>query len=108
MNGRARKLEADRHRDETGAHDAVISREIFRAIGREDGHPLPACQAARAKRAGDAVCHGVEPAIADLARELAAEIDDRDLAEITIAPDEVAEVGEARHGCALRCARDTH
>jgi hypothetical protein len=97
MNGRARKLEADRHRDETGAHDAVIGGEIFRAIGGEDGHSLPARKAARGKRAGDAVSHAVELAVADLARELAAEIDDRDLVEIAIARDEIAEVGERGH-----------
>src|SRR5215467_4046346 len=108
MNGRAGKLEADRHRDKTGAHDAVIGRQILRAIGGEDGHPLPARKAARAKRAGDAVAHGVERGIADLARALAAAIDDSDLVEIAIARDEIAEIGEARHGCALRCARDTH
>src|SRR5215831_13608699 len=68
----------------------------------------PARQAARAKRAGDAVGHGVELGIADLARELAVEIDDRDLVEIAVAPDEIAEIGEARHGSVLRGARDTH
>src|SRR5262249_1005963 len=108
MNGRAGKFEADRHRDETGAHDAVIDREILRAIGGEDGHSFPARDAARAKRAGDAVGHGVELAMPDRARSLAAEIDDRDLVEIAIASDEIAEVGEGRHGSALRCARDTH
>src|SRR2546430_4088887 len=97
MNGRARKLEADRHRDETGAHDAVIGGEIFRAIGGEDGHSLPARKATRGKRAGDVVSHGVELAVADLAREPAAEIDDRDLVEIAIARDEIAEVGERGH-----------
>src|SRR5262249_13738273 len=108
MNSRTGKLETDRHRDETSAHDAVIGREIFRAVGGEDGHPFSARQAARAKRAGDAACHGVELGMADLARELAAEIDDGDLVEIMVAPDEVAEIGEARHDAALRCARDTH
>src|SRR6516225_6373000 len=53
---------------------------------------------ARGKRAGDAVRHGVELGIADLARELAAEVDDRDLVEIAIAADEVPEVGERGHG----------
>src|SRR6516162_6046727 len=98
MNGRARKLEIDRHRDETGAHDAVIGREIFRAVGGDDGYSIPARKSARGKRAGDAVRHGVELDIADLARELAAEVDDRDLVEIAIAADEVPEVGERGHG----------
>src|SRR4029450_11767221 len=101
MNGRAGKLETDRDRDEAGTHDAVIGGEIFRAIGGEDGHSFSARQAARVKRAGDAGCHGVELGIADLARELAAEIDDRDLVEIAVAPDEIAEIGEARTGSAL-------
>ncbi len=94
MNGRARKLEAHRHCDETGAHDAVIGGEIFGAIGGEDGHAIAARQPTPAKRAGNAVRHGIELAIAELARELTTEIDDRDFAEIAIAPDEITEVGE--------------
>src|SRR5262249_20882266 len=43
-----------------------------------------------------------------LARELAAEIDDRDLVEIAVALDEIAEIGEARHGSVPRGARDAH
>ena len=80
MDGLARELEVHRHRDQARAHDAVIGREIFGAIGGEDGDAIAACKAALRQRAGDAVRHGVEPGIAELARHLlAAEIDDRDL-----------------------------
>jgi len=45
-------------------------------------------QAALDQRAGDAVRHGVELREAELAwRLLAAEIDDRDFAEVAVAPD---------------------
>ena len=81
MNGLARKLEIHRHGDQAGAHDAVIGREIFGAIGGEDGDAIAARKAALCQRPGDAVRHGVEPGIAELARDLlAAEIDDRGLA----------------------------
>jgi hypothetical protein len=83
--------------DQTGAHDAVIGGEIFGAIGGEDGHAIAAREAAPTKRAGDAIRYSVEVGIADLARDLAVEIDDRNLAEIAIAPDEITEVYEARH-----------
>src|SRR5262245_11718481 len=97
MNGRAWKLKAYRHGDETGAHGAVIGREIFGAIGGEDGNAIAARKTSRHERPGDPVGHGVELAIAHLARDPAAEIDDRDLAEIPIAPNESAEVDEVGH-----------
>src|SRR6202035_891604 len=80
------------------AHDAAIGREKFRAVGGEDRGPLAALEAARQQSARDAVRHGVELAVAELARRrLAAEIDDRGLGEIARAVDQVAEVGEAGH-----------
>ena len=48
MNGLARKFEIHRHRNEAGAHDAVIGREIFGAVGGEDRDPVAALQAALA------------------------------------------------------------
>ena len=98
IDGLARKLEVHRHRDQARAHDAEIGREILGAIGGEDGDAIAAREPARGERARDAVRHGVELGIAEFARRLlAAEIDDRDLAGIAIAADEVAEVGEGGH-----------
>src|SRR4029077_18884262 len=97
MNGRARKLEALRHGDEARPHDAVISSKKFGAFGGENGHAISAPEPARAKRAGDAVRHGVELAVADLARDPAGEVDDRNLAQIAIARNEIAKVGERGH-----------
>ena len=98
MDGLARELEIDRHGDEAGPHDAEIGREIFGAIGRQDRDPLAAREAAGEQGAGDAVRHRVERAIAELARGLlAAEIDERDLVEIAVAVDQVAEVLELEH-----------
>ena len=98
INRWARKLEADRNRDEAGAHDPVVGREIFGAVGGEDGNAIPACEPTSTKRAGDAVRHRVKAGVADLANTLAAEVDDRHLVEILIATNEVTEIGEARHG----------
>ena len=54
------------------------------------------------QRAGHAVRHGVELRIAEFARRsFAAEVDDRGLAEIAVAADQVAEIGEAGH--AISC-----
>ncbi len=50
------------------------------------------------ERPGDADRHGIELEVGVLGRHLlAAEIDDRDLGEIAIAPDQVAEILELRH-----------
>ncbi len=98
MNRVAGKLEADRHRDQAGAHDAVIGRDIFGGIGGEDSDPISAREPTPAERAGDAVRHGVEARVADLARERAAKIDDRHFVKILVARDEVAEIGKTRHG----------
>ena len=62
MDGLARKLEVHRHRDEAGAHDAVIGGDVFGAIGRQDGDAVAAREAARGERTRDAIRHPVEPA----------------------------------------------
>ena len=101
MNRLAREFEIYRHRDEARAHDAVISRDIFGAVGGEHRDPVAALQPALGERAGDAVRHDVELREREIPRALlAAEIDDRDLVQIAIAPDEIAEVGEAATDCA--------
>ena len=98
MDRLARKLEVHRHRDQAGAHDAVIGGEIFGAVGREDGDAVAARQAALGQRTRDAVRHPVELGIAELARSLfAAEVDDGDLVEVAIAADQVAKIGEVGH-----------
>src|ERR1700761_7766229 len=104
MNGRARKLEAHRHGDKARPHDAVISSEKFGAIGGENGNAISAPQPARAERAGDAVRHGIELAVADLARDPAGEVDDRNLAQIAIARNKIAKVGERGHTDTLSIA----
>jgi len=45
MDRLARKLEIHRDADQTSPHDAVIGREKFHTIGRENGHPVAACHA---------------------------------------------------------------
>ncbi len=60
MNGVAREFEIHRHRDEAGAHDAVIGGDIFGAVGGEQRDPVAALQAAFDQRPRDAVRHGVE------------------------------------------------
>src|SRR5262249_30915146 len=83
MDRRTRELEIDRDRDEAGAHDSVIGREIFGAIGGKDRDPLAPRETALGERAANAVRHGVDRGIAELARAaLAAEIDDRGLGEV--------------------------
>src|SRR6185295_8635860 len=87
------------HRNQARAHGAEIGGEVIGAIGREDGNAVAMCEAAPDQRAGDAVRHGVEPRVAELARDLlATEIDDCDLAQVAVASDEIAEVGEVGHG----------
>jgi len=94
----ARELEAHRNRDEAGAHDAVVGGDKLRAIGGENADAIPAREAARRERARDAISHVVDLAKGEFARNLlAAEIDDRNLAEIAIARNEVAEIGEGWH-----------
>ena len=57
--------------------------------------PVAARKPALGERARHAVRHGIDPAIAELARNLfAAEIDDRDLVQIAIAANKVTEIGE--------------
>ena len=57
MDGRARKLEIHRHRDEAGAHDAEIGGEVFRAVGGQDGDAVAAREAALGERARHAIRH---------------------------------------------------
>ncbi len=93
-----RELEVHRHRDEAGAHDAVIRRKIFGAVGGQDGDAVAALEPACGERARDAVRHGVELRVGEFTRALlAAEIDDRDLRQIAITLDEFAEIPEIRH-----------
>ncbi len=99
MNGLARKLEIHRHRDQTRPHDAEIGGEIFGAIGGQYRDALAAREAARQQGARDAVRRLVERPVAEFARSLpAAEVDDRDLVEVAVAADQVAEVLEMSHG----------
>ena len=59
---------------------------------------VAALQAALGERAGDAVRHSIELRESKIPWTLfAAEIDDRDLGEIAIAPNQVTEVFEIRH-----------
>ena len=93
MDGRARKLEIRRHRDQAGAHDAVIGRKIFGAIGGQYRDAIAAPQSALAERARDAVRHVVDLLERELSRAaFAAEIDDGDLGKIAVAGEEIAEI----------------
>src|SRR5262249_6152122 len=68
------------------------------AIGREDRDTLATLKASFEQRPRDAIRHRIDLRIGELARPwLTAEIDDRDLAEITVANDQIAEIGETRH-----------
>ena len=99
MDGVAGEFEIHRHRNQARAHDAEIGGEVLGAIGREDGNAIATYEAALDQRAGDSVRHGVEPRVAELARDLlATEIDDGDLAQVAVASDEIAEVSEVGHG----------
>ena len=92
------KFEIDRHRDQAGAHDAEIGGEIFGAVGRKDGDAVAALEAAsRCSARATPFAMRVERGIAELARlVLAAEIDDRDLRQIAVAADQMAEIRETR------------
>ena len=81
---RRREFEIDRHGNEAGAHDAVDSREVLEAIGREDGNAVAARQAAACERACDRIGLRFEIAVAEAARLTRAKIDDRDLVGIAI------------------------
>src|SRR5262245_37169081 len=98
MNGLARKFEIHRHRDQAGAHDAEVSGNELRAIGRENADAVAAREAAPGQSTRDPVRHVVDLAEREFPRRLlATEIDDRDLVEIAVASDQVAEVGKAGH-----------
>ena len=99
FDGRGGKPVIDGHRDEARTHDAVIGREIFGAVGREDGDALAARKSARPEAAGDAHRHAIEVGIGETAlARFAAEVDDGELALVAVAADEIAEIGErGRH-----------
>ena len=98
MNRLPRKFEIHRHRNQVGAHDAVVGREIFGPVCRQDGDTFATREASARQRARHAIGHGIEPGIVEFARCLfAAEIDDRDLVQIAVTADEVAEIAESRH-----------
>ena len=93
-----RELEIDRHRDEAGAHDAVVGAKVLGAIDRQDRDAVAAREAALGQRARHAARHRVERGVGELARgRLAAEIDDRDAVGIEVATNEITEVVEAGH-----------
>ncbi len=97
MDGLARETIVHRHRDKAGAHDAEIGRDKFGAVGREDGNPVAARKPASGQRAGDGHRHAVELGIGVFDRRLlAAQIDDRDLGEVGVVADQIAEILEAR------------
>ena len=97
VNGVAREFEIHRHRDQAGAHDAVIGRDIFGAIGGEQCDAVAALQTAPQQRAGDRVGGGVELCKGKFPRAvLATKVDDRELCKIAIARDQVAEISEFR------------
>src|ERR1700728_2064027 len=98
MNGLAREFEIDRHCNKAAAHDAVIGRDVFGAVGGQDRDAVAALQAALGEGAGNAVRHRIELRERELPWSLlAAEIDDRDLGEVAITPDQIAEIGEGGH-----------
>src|SRR5580700_1420862 len=98
MDGVAREFEIHRHGDEACTHDAVIGCDIFGAVGGQQRDPVAALQAALGERAGDAVRFCVELRESELSWPLfVAEIDDRYFCKIAITPDQIAEIGKARH-----------
>jgi hypothetical protein len=96
--GRGREPMIDRHGNEAGAHDAVICRDEFRAVGGKDRDPVAAGKPAASERAGDAVRHAVEIRKRKAAlAAFAAKIDYGELFGIAVAPDEIAEIAESGH-----------
>ena len=104
IDGLARELEVDRHRDQAGAHDAEVGGEIFRAVGGKDGDAVAARQSARRQRAGDAVGHRVDLRVGESRgsssppRSMMAI-----LLEVAVAADQIAEIGEMRIGPITLC-----
>ena len=104
MNCLLRKLEIHRHRDQARAHDPTIGREIFRAIGGEDRHAIPAREPALCQRARNSVRHRVELRVAELPwRRFATEIDDREFRQIAVTANEIAEIGGGGHTFSVSC-----
>src|SRR5262249_23784414 len=65
----------------------------------EDCDPLAALKPALEQRARDRARHRTDLRIGEFARRLlTAKIDDRDLVEVAVAHDDIAKIGEARHG----------
>ena len=107
--GRTRKLEIHRHRDKARAHRPETRGEVLRAVGGKDRDPIAAPKGAPAQRPRDRLGHLVEPRISEFARYLlAAEVDDRHLAEIAVAADQVPEIGAAVHAAHLWLTRAAH
>src|SRR4029079_2316851 len=91
VDGRIWKPVVNRYRDETCAHDAEIGGDVFGAVGRQNGDAIPTLETAFGQRAGDPNRHGVEFEKRVLGRHLfAAEVDDCDLGEVAVAPDQIA------------------
>src|SRR5262249_62018738 len=98
MNGGARKLEAHRHSDKTGAHNTEISRNEFHAIGGENGNSISAHEPPSRQRTRDGIGHGIEVRIGEFTRALfAGEIDNCHFVRIKIAANEIAEIVETCH-----------
>ena len=98
MDGLLRKPVVHRHGDEARAHDAEIGGDEFGAVGRQDGDAVAARKAALGERARHALGHGVERGVGVFGRRvLAAEVDDRELGDVALAIDQVAEIFELSH-----------
>ena len=97
----ARQLEAHRHRDHARAHGAEIGREVFGAIGGEDGDAVAAPISTRHQAARHRPRRPVDLAVGPLARRRRlGEIDDGDLLGIGGPVEQVAEiVGSRDHAC---------
>ncbi len=94
----ARQLEAHRHRDHARAHDAEIGREVFRAIGGEDGDAVAAPMSARHQAARHRPRRPVDLAVGPLARRRRlGEIDEGDLLGVGGPVEQVAEIVACAH-----------
>ena len=99
VDGLAREAIIHRHGDKAGAHDAEIGGDELGAVHRQDGDAVAALQPPLCQRARHSHRHRIELGIGELARRgLPAQVDDRDLGEVAIARDQVAEIVERAHG----------
>ena len=95
FDGGAGTLDIHRHCDETRAHDAVTRREILGPVGRKNCRPVAARESTIGDCVGRAIGHRIEVSKGELARLLlAAEVDDGDLVEVPVPPDEIAKIVE--------------